>query len=248
VTSATALYTDLSAYYDLMCSYIDYAEQSRAVLRLNRLFGNGGNRYLDLACGTGPHVQHFLQAGFQAQGLDIHPPMLDIAQKRCPDARFFQGDMAGFSVDSPCDIISCFLYSIHYNNTIDKLQKCIARVHAALQAGGMFCFNAVDKTTINNQDGVTNTVLHEGSELHFSSSWFYKGEGDEQALRVRIEKNTRGKSEVWQDEHAMVAVSFVQLQALLQPFFDVHIFEHNYASIVPWAGKSGNALLVCVKR
>ncbi|KTT28598.1 SAM-dependent methyltransferase, partial [Pseudomonas oryzihabitans] len=62
--SATALYTDLSAYYDLLCADIDYGAQSQAVLRLQRLFGNGGTRHLDLACGTGPHVRHFLDSGF----------------------------------------------------------------------------------------------------------------------------------------------------------------------------------------
>ena len=59
-----ALYTDLSAYYDLMCADIDYGAQSRCIQRLQQLFGNAGNRHLDLACGTGPHVRHFIDAGF----------------------------------------------------------------------------------------------------------------------------------------------------------------------------------------
>jgi len=245
--SSTALYTDLSDYYDLMCSYIDYEEQSSGALRLFQLFGNGGNSYLDLACGTGAHAEYFLQQGLRVQGLDIHQPMLDIAQKRCAEAVFFQGDMASFTLEEPCDLISCFLYSLHYNNTIDKLQQCIATVHAALNVGGVFCFNAVDKTTINNRDGVTNTVLHQGDELHFSSSWYYSGAGNEQSLKVRIEKKSGAVNQVWNDEHAMVAVSFDQLQQYLLPYFDVHIVEHDYASILPWNEKSGNAIFVCVK-
>ena len=51
IMSGNALYTDLSGYYDLMCADIDYAAQSHCVHRLQQLFGNGGKRHLDLACG-----------------------------------------------------------------------------------------------------------------------------------------------------------------------------------------------------
>ena len=70
--SANALYTDLSGYYDLMCVDIDYQTQSSCVRRLQQLFGNGGNTYLDLACGTGPHVRHFIDYGYLCFGLDIN--------------------------------------------------------------------------------------------------------------------------------------------------------------------------------
>lgn len=114
IMSGNALYTDLSGYYDLMCADIDYAAQSHCVHRLQQLFGNGGKRHLDLACGTGPHVRHFLDAGYSSSGLDINQPMLDRAAQRCPEARFARQDMCGFQVDEPLDLITCFLYSIHY--------------------------------------------------------------------------------------------------------------------------------------
>lgn len=245
--SATALYTDLSAYYDLMCADINYREQSDFVRRVHALFGNQGKRYLDLGCGTGPHVRHFMDAGFECSGLDIHQPMLDIAQLRCPQAQFMQGDMASFTVAEPLDLITCFLYSIHYNDSISKLQQCIASVHAALQPGGVFCFNAVDKNTIDNRDGVRHAAEHDGSQLVFQSGWHYAGHGDRQHLLVRIDKTSNGQTETWQDRHAMVAVSFAQLQALLQPWFDVHVFAHVYDRIEPWDGVSGNAIFVGVK-
>ena len=46
----------------------------------------------------------------------------------------------------------------------------------------------------------------------------------------------------------MVALSFTELQALLQPYFEVQVFEHDYERITPWEGVTGNALFVCVKR
>lgn len=246
--SSAALYTDLSRYYDLMCSAIDYREQSEHVHRLQRLFGNGGLRHLDLGCGTGPHVRHFVDIGYDCCGLDIHQPMLDIAQQRCPQASFVQGDMRNFTVVEPFDLITCYLYSIHYSQSIEGLQGCIDSVHAALKPGGLFCFNAVDNRRIDNRDNVHEQVAHAEGDFQFWSGWRYDGEGDEQSLLVRIERRSGDQVEVWQDRHSMVAVSFPQLQALLSPRFEVYLFEHHYDRIEPWAGSSGNALFVCEKR
>ncbi|WP_177434262.1 class I SAM-dependent methyltransferase [Pseudomonas sp. Irchel 3H9] len=246
--SSNALYTDLSIYYDLMCADIDYRAQSHSVRRLHQLFGNNGRRHLDLACGTGPHVRHFLDFGYHSAGLDISQPMLDLAQLRCPEARFSRQDMAGFQVDDAQDLITCFLYSTHYNASLAKLRMCLTSVHEALVENGVFCFNAVDKQHIDNRLLVRHSVEFEGSHFTFGSGWHYSEEGEQQALRLSIEKTTAGVTEAWQDEHPMVAFSFTELQQLLTPQFEVHIFEHDYECITSWEGTSGNALFVCVKR
>ncbi len=241
------LYTDLSGYYDLMCADIDYPEQSNGVSRLNQLLGNGGHRHLDLACGTGPHIRHFLDFGLQSKGLDINQPMLDKAKVRCPEAEFTLGDMGCFAFDQRFDLITCFLYSIHYSSDINRLKSCITSVHNALQAKGIFCFNAVDKNKISNDLFVTHTAEHQDGNFRFSSGWHYSGYGEHQSLKLCITKTTQNGSETWNDEHPMVAVSFEQLKQLLEPFFEVHVLEHDYGKIEPWDGQSGNALFVCVK-
>ncbi|MDH1261845.1 class I SAM-dependent methyltransferase [Pseudomonas sp. GD03944] len=246
--SGNALYTDLSGYYDLMCADIDYQAQSHCVHRLHQLFGNGGKRHLDLACGTGPHVRHFIDAGYTSGGLDINQPMLDRAAIRCPEARFARQDMCGFTVDEPADLITCFLYSIHYSGSLDRLKACIASVHEALAAGGVFCFNAVDKRRIDNASFVTHTARHEDGLFSFSSGWHYAGEGERQSLRLRIERTVAGETQVWHDEHPMVAVSFTELQTLLEPYFEVHVLAHDYEKLTPWDNASGNALFACVKK
>lgn len=245
--SVNALYTDLSDYYDLMCADIDYQAQSHCIQRLQQLFGNGGRRHLDLACGTGPHVRHFSDAGYRSAGLDINQPMLDKAAIRCPQARFSLQDMCSFTLSEPVDLLTCFLYSIHYSGGIERLKACIASAHGALETAGLFCFNVVDKGKIDNSLFAAHSVENADGQFTFSSGWSYPGEGEQQALRLRIEKTTAGQTEVWDDEHPMVAVSFAELQALLQPYFAVHVLEHDYEKLIPWDGVSGNALFACVK-
>ena len=246
--SSNALYTDLSGFYDLMCCDINYPAQSNTVKRLHQLLGNGGKTHLDLACGTGPHIRHFIDYGYQSSGLDLNQPMLDLAKARCPQAHFMLQNMCSFTLEQPVDLITCFLYSIHYSAGIDQLRQCIASAYAALNPGGMFCFNAVDKDKICNNSAVRHSTTHDDSHFVFESLWHYGGSGEQQALKLRIAR-TRGENvQLWQDEHPMVAISFARLQALLSPYFEVHILAHDYDKISPWDTTSGNALFACVKR
>jgi len=246
--ATNALYTDLSEYYDLMCCDIDYLTQSQGIHRLHQLFGNGGKSHLDLACGTGPHIQHFLAAGFDCLGLDLNSPMLTRAKQRCPSAAFMLENMCHFVLDKPVDLITCFLYSIHYTGKIMALKQCFDSVYRALSVGGVFCFNAVDKTKICNVSRVSHRAQHLESVFEFSSAWFYQGQGEEQRLRLSICKTTGEQKQFWQDEHPMVAISFDELEALLLPYFEVHKLAHDYQRIQPWQMDAGNALFLCVKR
>ena len=245
--SANALYTDLSGYYDLMCADIDYQAQSNSIRRLHQIFGNDGKSHLDLACGTGPHMRYFIDFGYQSNGLDINQPMLDIAKTRCPEALFSVQDMSEFSVTEPVDLITCFLYSIHYNAGLDKLKECIASVYAALKTDGIFCFNVVDKNKIDNALFAKHSVQQAEALFTFSSGWNFCGDGAKQSLKVSIEKTTAADTHIWNDEHSMVAFSFTELLDILKPYFETHIFEHDYEKIVPWDKNSGNAIFTCVK-
>ncbi|MCH4813439.1 class I SAM-dependent DNA methyltransferase [Vreelandella neptunia] len=246
--SDNALYTDLSGYYDLMCVDINYQAQSDAIRRLHQIFGNDGTTHLDLACGTGPHVRHFIDFGYLSSGLDINQPMLDIAATRCPEAQFTLQDMSDFEVNAPQDLITCFLYSIHYNDGIEKLHACISSAHRALKSGGIFCFNAVDKDKIDNGLSVKHSAKQADDSFTFRSGWHYSGQGEKQSLRLSIEKTNAEETQVWNDEHPMVAVSFAELIDLLAPYFEVHVFEHDYEKITSWDSLSGNAIFVCVKK
>ena len=250
--SSNALYTDLSGYYDLMCADIDYRTQSQSALRLHQFFGGDGRSHLDLACGTGPHIEHFLAAGFDCTGLDLNQPMLDLAKQRCPTAQFLQQNICDFQLEQPVDIITCFLYSLHYAGDTQGLIACIRQVLAALKPGGLFCFNAVDKDLIDNHAKVRHSTRQMTTcgqnDFIFESGWFYPGQGDKQSLNLSIAKTSQGVTQQWQDQHPMVAVNFAQLRALLEPAFEVILLEHDYEKIVPWDEKSGNALVVCIKR
>ncbi len=230
-----------------MCSDIDYRRQSEWAMRAHHLLGNSSKLHLDLACGTGQHIKCFIDNGYDCRGLDIHQGMLDIAKERCGSAHFVLANMTNFILDEPVDLITCFLYSLHYCQSIADLKSCIQSVHRGLNKGGMFCFNAVDKDTICNHRFEHHSVQHDNSEFVFASAWHYMANAEQQSLSIRIQKTQNDERQVWQDTHSMVAFSFEQLHDLLRPYFDVLIFEHDYTKLIEWDKHSGNATFVCVK-
>jgi ubiquinone/menaquinone biosynthesis C-methylase UbiE len=246
--SDTALYTDLSRFYDLMCANINYQEQSRHAGRLHRLMGAGGNDYLDLACGTGPHVEEFIAMGYTATGLDLNAPMLNMAARRCPSATFSLQDMSEFNFDQRFDLITCFLYSMHYCYPTEKFQAAATRVYTALNPGGVFCFDAVDKNTIANDQGVSHEQAQGDALLQFQSRWFYKGDGDLLDLFLCIHKKNDAQQESWQDHHKMLALDINSMQKILIDIgFDVTVMKRSFDKIEVWDGTEGNVILVGTK-
>lgn len=246
--SNNRLYGDLSGFYDVMCADINYLEQCEAALRIHRLFGNGDLNYLDLACGTGPHIEQFLRYGYHATGLDLNPAMLSQAKARCPSAQFSQQNMSNYVLPERFDLVTCFLYSIHYCCPTEQFLGALNATYAALNHGGVFCFDSVDKNTIANDEGIKHSAIYDGAPITFQSSWHYNGEGETMTLKLKIARTTDNTTQTWEDAHSMCALSTTELQsALTAAGLEVTLLERDFSRLIPWQGHTGNLLVVCVK-
>lgn len=246
--SSPPLYTDLSHYYDVLCSNIDYREQTDFAIRANKIWGNGGKNFLDLACGSGSLLAHFAAAGFVCSGLDISADMLKLAQQRCPSAGLLHSDMKNLSVAKPQDLISCFLYSIHYCASIDDIQQTFVHVFNALAPSGLFCFEAVDKDSIANDEGHIHSLNHHGRELRFQTRWHYGGHGEQMDLHIDIRERHNGQQRYYQDRHPMTAVKVETLRQILEVVgFQVTVLEHDFSCLSAWQGRNGN-VIVCASK
>lgn len=131
-----ALYRDLAGYYDLIYSRKDYAKE---VSVLKKLFSehkkSGGNRLLDVACGTGHHIK-LLMDEYDCIGLDINEGILEVARKNAEGVEFVQGDMTSFDLGRKFDVITCLFSSIGYVKTLENLGKTYRCFAAHLVEGG----------------------------------------------------------------------------------------------------------------
>ena len=56
------------------------------------------------------------------------------------------------------------------------------------------------------------------------------------------------QTQIWRDEHPHGGGELCRVAGgMLQPYFEVHVFAHDYQKIIPWDQTSGNAIFVCVK-
>lgn len=124
------MYALTADVYDLIYSWKDYAGESAQIVDLVRArLGDGPLTLLDVACGTGRHLDH-LQAEFRVAGLDLTPEVLALARARLPGVPLHQADMTDFDLGQSFDVVTCLFSSIGYARdltTLDRAVTCLAR-------------------------------------------------------------------------------------------------------------------------
>ena len=135
--TASPMYRRLSRYYDLIYDAKDYRAESAALMRTARRFGrSGGNRWLDVACGTGRHLE-YLRRRFRTVGVDLSPEMLRLARRRLPGVRLVRGDMRTVRLTERFDVVSCLFSAIGYLRSEADLRRAIANLARHLRPGGV---------------------------------------------------------------------------------------------------------------
>ena len=95
-------------------------------------------RMLDVACGTGMHLELFTE--FDRVGLDLDPGMLDVARSRCPEVPLFERDMVELDpkeLGAPFDVVACLYAAIAYLPGEEELRRAIGGMVDCLGGGGV---------------------------------------------------------------------------------------------------------------
>lgn len=120
----------LAQYYDRIYAFKDYAAETKRLLQIIRSsLSSDGNRLLDMACGTGAHLEH-LATHFEIEGADLSDGMLAVACERLPGVPLHLADMTDFDLGSQYDVVTCLFSSIGHVETVDRLGRaapCLAR-------------------------------------------------------------------------------------------------------------------------
>jgi SAM-dependent methyltransferase len=114
----------------------DYEGEAAAVLRLARAGRRAATSLLDVACGTGRHLEYFSRE-LRCTGVDLNPEYLEAARRRCPTASFLVADMVDLALDDRFDVVTCLFSSIGHTGTVDRLHRGIASMAHRLNPGGL---------------------------------------------------------------------------------------------------------------
>jgi SAM-dependent methyltransferase len=123
--------------YDAIYGSIrDYPREAAELDGLIQERRPGARTLLDVACGTGAHLEH-LAGRYDVAGLDLDAEMLAVARERLPQASFHQGDMADFDLGRSFDAVVCMFSSIGYVRTEERLRSALAAMARHLHPGGV---------------------------------------------------------------------------------------------------------------
>jgi SAM-dependent methyltransferase len=131
------LFSRSARLYDaIYASVRDYPREAAELDRLIQARRPGARTLLDVACGTGAHLEHLAER-YEIEGVDLDREMLAVARERLPQASFHEADMVDFDLDRRFDAVVCMFSSIGYVKTEERLRSAIASLARHLEPRGV---------------------------------------------------------------------------------------------------------------
>ena len=133
------MYQKSAAFYDAMSARKrNHAADADALRRLIAASAKRPVRsLLDVACGTGTHLEHLRAHYDEVVGLDLSAEMLALAAQRLPGVRLVEGDMLTFDLGRKFDAMTCLGSAIGYAQTPENLERAVTRMAQHLAPGGV---------------------------------------------------------------------------------------------------------------
>ncbi len=108
---------------------------------LTMLRPEGGERILDLACGTGRHSLELVRRGFSVVGVEIGEELVEIANKDAAEqgleAEFVQGDLRELDYENEFDVVlNLNDGAVGYFETDEENHRTFEVISRALKPGG----------------------------------------------------------------------------------------------------------------
>jgi len=130
------MFTKTAKHYDAVYSYKDYEGESELITSLVRERVPNAKTILDVACGTGKHLEYFSEK-FECAGVELDPEMLSIAEERVSGVPLHVGDMCDIDLATKFDAVTCLFSSIGYTKTVERMEQAVANMAKHLNLNGM---------------------------------------------------------------------------------------------------------------
>jgi trans-aconitate methyltransferase len=134
----------------------------------------GGERILDIGCGTGQLTKSIADSGATVTGIDASPSMIESAGNNFPDIEFLVADAARFSFAEPFDAVFSNA-ALHWVKRAEDGVRCIA---AALKGGGRFVTEFGGKGNAGSVAQAIQQTIKEMLNLEVDHPWFFPSIGE----------------------------------------------------------------------
>jgi SAM-dependent methyltransferase len=124
-------------FYDAIYAWKDYPGEVDRLLSIIRERVPEARSLLDVACGTGRHLE-LLRGHFDVAGVDLDPDMVALAGERlADDVPLLVADMTAFDLGRTFDVVTCLFSSVAYAGTEDHLRAAVAAMARHVSTGGV---------------------------------------------------------------------------------------------------------------
>jgi SAM-dependent methyltransferase len=195
------LFSRSARIYDAIYASIrDYPKEAAELDGLIQERRPGARTLLDVACGTGAHLEHL--PGYELEGLDLDPEMLAVARERLPAVTFHQADMADFDLGKRFDAVVCMFSSIGYVKTEERLRTAAAAFGRHLEPGGVLVVEPW-LSPEDWQDRHIGSVFVEEPELRIARMNVPEREGDVSIVEFQYLVGTLDGIERFSERHEL---------------------------------------------
>ncbi len=128
-------------YLDLY-SYRDEKEARRHIQFLRKQWGIVEDRVLDLACGSGRHIEEMNASGYRVTGVDLSVTLLRGAKKRPGIDRVIRADMRRLPFENGAFAgVTSFFTSFGYFESEEDNALVVEEMARVVRKGGLFLFD-----------------------------------------------------------------------------------------------------------
>ncbi|HEV3001230.1 MAG TPA: class I SAM-dependent methyltransferase [Solirubrobacteraceae bacterium] len=163
----------------------DWPAEARDVARRVRALRPDARSLLDVACGTGAHLETFRACFDRVEGVEPAPAMRERAEGRLPGVTIHDEDMRSFDLGRRFDAVTCLCTAIAYVETVGEMRDAVRCMADHLTPGGVLVVEPwwlpeklldgyVGSDLVRDGDRVVARVSHtrrHGRAAHMEVSW-----------------------------------------------------------------------------
>ena len=221
-------FTKVAEFYDDLMRPVPYRMWVSYYLLLLSMQEVKPKSMLDMCCGTGTMSEFMTREGFEVEGFDLSPDMIEMArskaEKKKLSIRYEVADAATVEMERQYDSVFSFFDS--FNNITDKeqLQSAFASAYRHLVPGGSFIFDmntayAFEEKLFNQQD------LAKTSKVRYR----WRGEWNPETRLIEVTMKFWAGDQVFEEIHNQRAYGLEETVDMLMEagFKDIRFF-HSY--------------------
>jgi ubiquinone/menaquinone biosynthesis C-methylase UbiE len=164
------VYGRSARFYDALYHFKDYAAAAGTLIALLEREHPGARTLLDVACGTGRHLEH-LQSRYEAEGADISAALLEAARQRCPRTAFHEGDMVTLDLGRRYDVVTCLFSAIAYTRTSASMHAAVAAMGRHVEPSGVLVIEPWFTPDVYRTGTITSNVV---DQKELKIVWMYR--------------------------------------------------------------------------